>query len=197
MDLPLNAWLLFENASSHAAHAELVSRHPDGSIDRLSYRELSARTHQLIGALDLLGVPPGATVATLAWNSSRHLEAYFAVPMSGRVLHTLNLRLSPEELAFIISDADDVCVLVDPDLLPLLESALALISTRPQIVVLACELPSGTSCSATAYEPLLAKLPRSISNVRSRNSNSVKQRLNNSTLLLSPGQKSTPRGNPA
>ena len=161
MDLPLNAWLLFENASSHAAHAELVSRHPDGRIDRLSYRELSARTHQLIGALDLLGVPPGATVATLAWNSARHLEAYFAVPMSGRVLHTLNLRLSPEELAFIISDADDACVLVDPDLLPLLESALALISTRPQIVVLASELPAGASSSATAYEPLLAELPRS------------------------------------
>jgi fatty-acyl-CoA synthase len=159
MNLPLNSWLLFDNASKHAAHAELVSRHPDGSIERHSYSEFSRRTHQLMGALDHLGVPHGATVATLAWNSVRHLEAYFAVPCTGRVLHTLNLRLSPEELAFIIGDADDVCILVDPDLLALLESALSHLEERPLVVVLSDEIPSDSKSGTIAYEPLIADMP--------------------------------------
>ena len=87
MDVPLTTWLLFEGAGTHHRHAEVVSRHPDGTVHRYTYGDFSARTKQLMNALDALGVPPGAVVATLAWNSYRHLEAYFAVPCSGRVLH--------------------------------------------------------------------------------------------------------------
>ena len=98
-------------------------------------------------------------MATLAWNSARHLEAYFGVPCSGRVLHTLNVRVSPEELAFIIEDADDQAVLVDTDLLPQLEQALALVSSghRVRVVVLDHDVPATslsdvvTSVKAEAY----------------------------------------------
>jgi fatty-acyl-CoA synthase len=161
MNLPLNSWLLFDNASRHAAHAEIVSRQPDGSVERHTYAEFSRRTHQLMAALDDLGIPAGATVATLAWNSGRHLEAYFAVPCTGRVLHTLNLRLSAEELAFIIEDAGDACVLVDPDLLELLEAALALLDHRPPVVVLAEEVPAFSTSGAISYEALLRTMPTS------------------------------------
>ena len=121
MDRPLNSWLLFGNAGRSHRHAEIVTRFPDGTVHRYDYGEFSGRAQQLMWALDHLGVERGATVATLAWNHHRHLEAYFGVPCSGRVLHTLNARLSADELAYIIEDAQDRVLLVDPDLLPLVE----------------------------------------------------------------------------
>ena len=107
MDMPLSTWMLFNGAASHHSHGEIVSRLPDGSLHRYTYSDFSARAKRLMNVFDQLGVPVGAKVATLAWNSFRHLEAYFAVPCAGRVLHTLNVRLSPEELAFVINDAED------------------------------------------------------------------------------------------
>jgi len=106
MDVPLTTWLLFEGAATHHRNAEIVTRLPDGRRHRYTFGDFSRRTRQLINALDGLGVDRGAVVATLAWNSFRHLEAYFAVPCSGRVLHTLNIRLSPAELAFVMGDAE-------------------------------------------------------------------------------------------
>ncbi len=95
-------------------------------------------------------------MATLAWNSSRHLEAYFAVPCTGRVLHTLNVRVSAEELAFLIQDADDRAVLVDPDLLPLLEQALAQVPSPPtHVIVLDAKVPETSLSGVVAYEDLL------------------------------------------
>ena len=107
-------------------------------------------------ALENLGLGPGDCVATLAWNSSRHLEAYFAVPCTGRVLHTLNVRVSAEELAFLIQDADDRAVLVDPDLLPLLEQAFAHIPSPPaHVIVLDAKVPETSLRGVLAYEDLL------------------------------------------
>ena len=159
MDTPLNAWLLFDNAPVHAPHAELVSRSPEGTVERHTYRQFGSRTRQLMHALDHLGIPEGATVATLAWNSTRHLEAYFAVPCTGRVLHTLNLRLTAEDLAFIIGDADDRAVLVDPDLLPLLEQALVHLPPLDHVIVLGDTVPETSIAGAIAYEDLLADQP--------------------------------------
>jgi fatty-acyl-CoA synthase len=159
MDTPLNAWLLFENAPVHAPHAELVSRTPAGEIERHTYAEFGARTCQLMWALDHLGLDAGDRVATLAWNSARHLEAYFGVPCTGRVLHTLNLRLSPEDLAFIIGDADDRAVLVDPDLVPLLEQALEHLPPLDRVIVLGDTVPETSIAGAIAYEDLLADQP--------------------------------------
>jgi fatty-acyl-CoA synthase len=159
MDTPLNAWMLFENAPVHAAHAELVSRNPSGEIERHTYAEFGARTRQLMGALDHLGLESGDRVATLAWNSARHLEAYFGVPCTGRVLHTLNLRLSPEDLAFIIRDAGDRAVLVDPDQLPLLELAFEHVPAVDHVIVLGDKVPETSIAGAIAYEDLLADEP--------------------------------------
>jgi acyl-CoA synthetase (AMP-forming)/AMP-acid ligase II len=161
METPLNAWLLFDHAPHHAPEAQLVSRAPTGEVTRLTYAAFGRRTHQLMHALDHLGLARGDRVATLAWNSARHLEAYFGVPCSGRVLHTLNVRVSPEELAYMLADADDRAVLVDPDLLPLLEQALALgpAPTPAHVVVLGDCVPETTLSGVIAYEDLIAVEP--------------------------------------
>jgi fatty-acyl-CoA synthase len=125
MDVPLTSWQLLAAASRHAADTEIVTRLPDGGVHRYRYGAMAARTHQLMHALDRMGLDRGDRVATLAWNGYRHLEAYLGVPCSGRVLHTLNLRLSPEDLAYIIDHAGDRVILVDADQLPLLEKVQA------------------------------------------------------------------------
>jgi fatty-acyl-CoA synthase len=160
MDVQLGTWLLFSGAGRHHKQTEVVTRLPSGDVHRYSYGDFSARTHRLMHALDALDVEAGARVATLAWNSYRHLEAYFAVPCSGRVLHTLNVRLSVEELAFIMNDADDRTVLVDPDFLPLLQEAAPLVPGLETVVVLAedtsaCTVPEAF-LSVVAYEELIA-----------------------------------------
>ncbi len=159
MDLPLNAWLLFEHGPAHAPEAEIVSRSPEGRIERQNYAEFGRRTNQLMFALDSLGLDRSDPVGTLAWNSFRHLEAYFGVPCTGRVLHTLNLRLSGEDLAFIMGDAGDRAVLVDPDLLPLLEQALDHLPPLDHVIVLAPEVPDTSIPGVIAYEDLLADQP--------------------------------------
>jgi fatty-acyl-CoA synthase len=158
MDMPLTTWQLFSGARRHHSRTEVVTRLPSGHIHRYTYGQFAARVQQLMHALDALGVAVGGQVGTLAWNSHRHLEAYFAAPCSGRVLHTLNVRLSAEELAFILNDADDRVVLVDPDFLPLLEQAAPLVPGLKHVVVLA-EQATGAELPAVAYEDLLAGHP--------------------------------------
>lgn len=121
MDAPLNSWLLFGHAATHFGSTEVVTRLGPGDVHRYTYADFARRAQQLMHALDRLGIPQGERIATLGWNSYRHLECYFAVPCTGRVLHTLNLRLSPAELGWIIADADDRAIFLDADLLPLLE----------------------------------------------------------------------------
>ncbi len=159
METPLNAWLLFDHSPRHAPEAEIVTRTPSGDVERSTYAAFGRRTQQLMHALDHLGLEPGDRVATLAWNSARHLEAYFGVPCTGRVLHTLNVRVSPEELAFMLEDADDRAVLVDADLLPHLEQALALGPSPAHIIVLGDAVPDTSLSGVIAYEELLAGEP--------------------------------------
>jgi fatty-acyl-CoA synthase len=99
----------------------VTSRRPDKSLVRLSYAEVLDRVRRLAVALVELGVRPGDRVATLAWAGHQHLEAYLAIPSIGAVLHTLNLRLHHDELAYIVNDAADRVLLVDESLLPLVE----------------------------------------------------------------------------
>lgn len=121
MDYPLTLVPVFERMGRYFRRTELVSRLPDKSIARTTYGEVHRRVQQLANALLRLGLQPGDRVATLAWNHARHLEAYFAVPLAGGVLHTLNPRLSAGDLAYIVNDADDRILLVDDVLLPVLE----------------------------------------------------------------------------
>jgi fatty-acyl-CoA synthase len=115
---------------------EVVTKRDDG-VHRATYGEMVPRINRLAGALKRLGVKPGDRVATLAWNTNRHLELYYAVPCMGAVLHTLNLRLFPQHLEFIINDAEDKVLFVDQSLLPLLKPLLGKIPSVQTYVLMA------------------------------------------------------------
>jgi fatty-acyl-CoA synthase len=159
MDVALNAWLLFDHAPRYFGDTEIVSQLAPGVLHRETYADFGRRAQQLMGALDRLGVEPGARVATLAWNGHRHLECYFAIPCSGRVLHTLNTRLSPEELGYLVEHADDRVVFVDPDLVPVLEQLGGKLDRVEHIVVLGDAVPESSLAGLIAYEDLIADEP--------------------------------------
>lgn len=121
MQVPLSVNHLLERGKQLFGEREIVSRLPDKSLHRTRYSHLHRRARQLAAALVRAGVQPGEPVATLMWNHAWHLEAYFGIPAAGAVLHTLNLRLSPDDIAYIVRDAGDRIVIVDDVLLPLLE----------------------------------------------------------------------------
>jgi fatty-acyl-CoA synthase len=121
MDFPLTIPAIVRRAESLFGKKTVVSRRADRSIARASYADVLARARSLAAALQGLGIRPGDRVATLAWASQEHLEAYLAIPSIGAVLHTLNLRLHPDDLIYIINDAADRALLVDECLLPLVE----------------------------------------------------------------------------
>jgi fatty-acyl-CoA synthase len=121
MDFPLTLAHLFERVGLYFGETELVSRRPDKSIHRTTYTEFHRRTQKLANALLRLGLEPGDRVATLGWNHSRHLEAYFAIPLAGGVLHTLNPRLSAGDLTYIMNHAEDRILIVDDVLVPVWE----------------------------------------------------------------------------
>jgi fatty-acyl-CoA synthase len=134
MQVPLTLAHFFDRARRYFSANEIVWRRPDKSIQRSTYAEFHRRAQKLANALTRLGVKPGDRVATLAWNHGRHLEAYFAIPLCGAVLHTLNPRLSVQDIAYIVNHADDAVVLVDDCLWPLWERIRPEVKPR-QVVV--------------------------------------------------------------
>jgi fatty-acyl-CoA synthase len=152
-DYPLVLTPLIERAEHFSATRKVVSRRPDGSIHRTTFGACSARARHLAQGLAELGVSDGDRVATLLWNQPEHLELYFAVPLMGAVLHTLNPRLHRDELAFIVSDAEDRVMVVDESLLEVFESFRDAWSFEHVIVV----SRSGSAPSGTLdYESLIA-----------------------------------------
>jgi fatty-acyl-CoA synthase len=135
MQVPLSVNHLLERCRQFFGNREIVSRLPDKSLSRTSYATLYDRARRLAAALVDAGVKPGEPVGTLMWNSAWHLEAYFGIPAAGAVLHTLNLRLSPDDIAYIIKDAGERIVVVDDVLLPLLEKVRPLVDIERVIVV--------------------------------------------------------------
>ena len=153
MDYPLTLQAILRRAEKFSGSTEIVSRLADGSIYRYTYADMILRAKKLAIAFKELGVGPGDRIATLAWNHHQHLEAYFAVPMIGAVLHTLNLRLHPNDLTHIVNDAGDRIVIVDKGLWPLFEQLRPRINVE-HVVVMANDgdVPEGT----IEYERLLA-----------------------------------------
>ncbi|MFL5309283.1 MAG: long-chain fatty acid--CoA ligase [Myxococcales bacterium] len=121
MDLPLTVSLLAERAARYFPDREVVSRQPDKALHRTTWGSVIERARALAGALLRAGMRKGDRVATLMWNHAPHLETYFAAPLAGGVVHTLNLRLSPDDLAYISTHAEDRFLVVDDVLLPLLD----------------------------------------------------------------------------
>ena len=119
MATPLSLNHLLERAGRLFAGNEIVSRLPDKSLARHSYGTFYRRARALASALQQLGLRKGERVATLCWNHHAHLECYFGIPAAGGVMHTLNLRLAPEEIGWIAGDAEDRFLVVDDVLLPL------------------------------------------------------------------------------
>ncbi|MBZ5529025.1 MAG: long-chain fatty acid--CoA ligase [Acidobacteriia bacterium] len=121
MDFPLTLTAILERSGKLFPKVEIVSRMPDRQLHRTNYGEFYRRSRALAEALTRSGLKRGDRVATLMWNHSRHLEAYFGIPAAGGVIHTLNLRLAPDDLVEIINDAEDSMLIVDDILLPLYE----------------------------------------------------------------------------
>ena len=120
MQVPLSLNHLLDRAGILFPDNEVISRLPDKTYVHHTYGDIYRRTRQLAQALKELGLQAGDRVATLCWNHHVHLECYFGIPAAGGVMHTLNLRLSPDEIAWIVNDAQDRFLIVDDVLLPLL-----------------------------------------------------------------------------
>src|SRR5437867_634851 len=118
-DFPLTIGMIFRHGRTVFGDSEVVTFEGETSR-RASFADVARRTDRLAAGLRHLGVESGDRVATFAWNTQEHLEAYFAIPCIGGVLHTLNIRLFPEQLAYIVNHAEDRIVIVDGSLVPLL-----------------------------------------------------------------------------
>lgn len=157
MDAPLLISGVLEYAAKYHPDTEIVSRNEDSSFNRYGYAEAARRTRKLANALSRLNVTAGDRVSTLAWNNHRHFEMYFGVPGVGLVLHTVNPRLFPEQLVFILNDAQSRYLFADACFAPLV---MGLRPHLPQLrgIVFMCDrahMPEGFP-DALCYEDLLA-----------------------------------------
>src|ERR1700680_300519 len=155
IDFPLTVAALLERAGNLFGNVEIVTRQPDRRLARSPWGDLYRRSRRLANALSGLGLRRGDRVATLLWNQTEHMEAYFGVPISGGVLHTLNLRLHPDEITFVANHAGDRFLIVDDVLLPVYEKFRDQVKFERVIVV-----PFGggaTPAGCDSYEELLSQ----------------------------------------
>ncbi len=145
-DQPLLISTLIEFAEKHHPESEVVSRRVEGDIHRSNYRQISGRAKQVANAIDALKLGFSDRVATLAWNGYRHLELYFGVSGSGRVLHTLNPRLHPDQIVWIANHAQDQVLCFDMTFLPIVQAVHSRCTTIKHFVALcdANRLPMDT-----------------------------------------------------
>ena len=162
-DYPLTLQHFLWRSTALFPTKEIVTRRETGR-HRYTYAEFGRRVAQLAHALKELGMAPGDRVGTLAWNNYRHLELYFAVPCSGAVLHTLNPRLFPEHLEFVINDAEDKFIFIDASLVLALQRVAKNLKSVKQFVVMADgPSPDGQFTPLTSYEELIAGRPTAFS----------------------------------
>jgi len=156
---PLSISSLIEFAERHHAQGQIVSRRVEGDLHRYTYQEAAQRSRQLARVLDSLGVKFGERVASIAWNGYRHLELYFGVSGSGRVLHTINPRMHPEQIAWVMHHAQDQVVCFDMTFLPIVKAIHSKCASVRHWVALcdADKLPSDSGIpNLLSYEALLA-----------------------------------------
>jgi 3-(methylthio)propionyl---CoA ligase len=161
-DRPLLIQQLIEHAALNHGDTEIVSRRVEGDIHRYTYRDARVRAKKVAEALIALGVKPGDRIGTLAWNGYRHFELYYGISGMGAVCHTINPRLFPEQIAYIVNHAEDQLLFVDLNLLPLVEKLLPELKTVRHVVAMTdrahlpkdCKIPN-----LLVYEELLADKP--------------------------------------
>ncbi|MDX1696482.1 MAG: AMP-binding protein, partial [Ketobacteraceae bacterium] len=161
MQRPLLISDLLEHAARYYPHGEIVSRRCEGDIHRYDYARAASRTRQLANALKNNGIKEGDRCATLAWNTYRHYEIYFAVSGTGSVTHTINPRLFPEQIVYIINHAEDRLLFTDLSFVPLLEKIQNDIPTVEKIVILADpdKMPDTSLTNVICYEEFIAGEP--------------------------------------
>ena len=156
MEYPLLVSHFLERSSVFSPDKEIVTREGDAT-HRYTYVDVMMRSTRLSNALAGLGVGVGDRVGTFAWNNYRHLEAYFAAPTMGAVLHTINIRLFVEDLVYIINHAQDKVILVDPDLVPILEPLVSRLKSVQHYIIMTEDRSFSTTLpSAHIYEDLLS-----------------------------------------
>ena len=159
MDVQLTLDRMLDRAVTVFPDREIVTARPDGSRHRYTYADAADRIAQLAGALDDLGVKRGDRIATVALNHHRHFELYFAPSCSGRSIHMCNMRLPEDHFTYIVNDAEDRVLFVDPAFLDLVERVADDLETVEQYVVLGDTVPETSLDPVTDYESLLADQP--------------------------------------
>jgi fatty-acyl-CoA synthase len=162
---PLTISALFEHGEAIHADASVID-YIDGTLTTRTFADVASEARRLAAALSSLGVRPDDVVATLCWNTSHHIAAYFAIPSSGALLHTLNLRLDSTQLGFIVNHAGDRVVIVDADLLPLLLEFLPQAPTIRDVVVVGipdCPIPDLPGIRVHDYADLIAQAQSAVS----------------------------------
>ena len=157
MSTPLLISSIIRRAARYSGGVEIVSRGSDGGIHRYTYRECELRARKLAQALEALGVRQGDRIGTLAWNSYRHLELYYAVPGAGAICHTINPRLFPEQIVHIVNDAEDTYVCFDVQFLPLVEEIAGRCPGVKAWIMMAGreDMPTASKVSLLCYEELI------------------------------------------
>jgi len=161
MQQPLLISTIIAQAASLYPHTEIVSRRVEGDIHRYGYADCYRRSCQLAHALRDLGVRPGARVGTLAWNGYRHMELYYAISGIGAIVHTVNPRLFPEQIEYIVNHAEDNLLFVDLSFVPLLDELSERLSRVTTIVLLCApeHAPAHVEFPYVCYETLLEQQP--------------------------------------
>ncbi|WP_313235098.1 long-chain fatty acid--CoA ligase [Sporosarcina ureae] len=157
MQTPLILSTFITRAERFFPNKMVISRTGEQRIQRFTYREWAKRTRKLSNALTQLGMEHGTKVGTFAWNHHRHLEAYFAVPCTGAILHMINIRLSPEHIMYIINHAEDEILLVDAEFFPHLEKMAPMLKSVKHFVIMgdSKDIPETTLENVHSYEALL------------------------------------------
>jgi len=158
-DWPLLVSKILDHAAINHGDQEIVSRTTEGPIERCTYKDLHSRARQVAKRLEAAGIKQGDVVATMAWNNARHMEAWYGIMGMGAVCHTLNPRLFPEQLVYIINHAEDKLIFVETTFVPLIEAIADKLMHVKGIVIMtdAAHMPDTKLKNAICYEDWLAE----------------------------------------
>jgi acyl-CoA synthetase (AMP-forming)/AMP-acid ligase II len=186
---PLTTAMLIRHAATNHPRREIVSRRADGSLERSDWQTVERHARHIAAGLADLGLKPGDRVATLAWNRLPHLELYYGVSGADMVLHTVNPRLFPEQIRYIIDHGGARVLCVDPDLLPMIEPLLSDLPKIERVIILAdqADMPETAIADPISYQSLTDG-PRAIANWPDLDENSA------SALCYTSGTTGNPKG---